>query len=86
MALTLDERLTNVEASLSLVANGLERALKDGEEGVLVNPKDVTDDELGAVLEEVFGELRDLKARTLSLQKQLTMVGDILDSATRKNK
>ena len=84
MALTLDERLTNIEASLSLVANGLEKALKDGEEGIVVNGKDVTDDELGAVLEEVFRELEDLKARTIALQKQLTIVETILDSATRK--
>jgi len=77
--LTLDERLTNVEASLTLISNKYSQAMTDG-------TVDVTDDELGAVMDQIFDELDDFKNRVASLQKQLTMVENILNSATRKNK
>jgi hypothetical protein len=75
--LTLDERLTNVEASLTLISNKLSAAMTDG-------TTDVNDDELGAVMDKIFDEIRDIENRVSSLQKQLTMVEDILNSATRK--
>jgi hypothetical protein len=77
MPLSFDERMTNIEASLSLIGIKLNEALTDG-------TVDVTDDELGAVMDQIFGEINDLKERYASLQKQLTMVENILNSATRK--
>ena len=75
--LTFDERMTNIEASLTGIMNRVNAAATDGS----IN---TTDDELGAVIEQIFGDLDDLKKRYMILKKHSQMVDQIINPATRK--
>lgn len=75
--LTFNERMTNIEALLSSIMIRVNSAATDG-------TIDTTDDELGAVMDEIFGGLDDIKKRYSILEQQLTMVGQIINPATRK--
>jgi hypothetical protein len=73
----LDKSISNIEAYLTLISNQLSNAMTDG-------TLDAKQNELGAVMEDVFGGIDSLKERMQSLQSQLTIVEKILNSATRK--
>jgi hypothetical protein len=75
--LSLANRLDTIEANLTLISNIISESFTDG-------TIDVNDDELGAVLEEIFEEIRNIEKRILTLQEQLTMVENILAAAQRK--
>ena len=75
--LNFNERITNIEALLSLISININNAATDG-------TIDTTNDELGAVIDELFDSLNNLKERYFTVDKQLTMVSDILNQATRK--
>ncbi len=75
--LTFDERMTNIEASLTNIMNRVNAAATDGS-------IDTTDDELGAVIEQIFGDLDDLKERYKIFKKHSQMVEQIINPATRK--
>lgn len=75
--LDFNERMTNIEALLSSIMIEVNTAATDG-------TIDTTDDELGAVIDEIFGDLEDIKKRYLVLKKHVTMVDQIINPATRK--
>lgn len=75
--LTFNERMDSLEALMSSIMVRVNAAATDG-------TIDTTDDELGAVIDELFGDLEDLKDRLLLLKKHVTMVGQIINPATRK--
>lgn len=75
--LTFDERMTNIEASLTRTMNRVNAAATDGSIST-------TDDEIGAVIDEIFGDLDNLKERYKILKQHSQMVEQIINPATRK--
>lgn len=75
--LTFDERITNIEISLTNTMNQYNKAATDG-------TLDPTDDEIGAVIDQIFDELKRIRDLYNVLKKQLKLVDDFINTATRK--
>ena len=72
--MTLAERLDNIEATLTVIS------LRVNE----VPDEDYDNDEIGAVIDQLFDALDELRADMTRVENHLTMVEQILDQATRK--
>jgi hypothetical protein len=75
--LTFDERITAIEASLVKISNIINTSFNDG-------TIDTTNDELGAVLDQIFDNLRDIRERYRIIRDHLTMADQLIRPATRK--
>jgi hypothetical protein len=75
--LTFDERITAIEASLVKISNTINTSFNDG-------TIDTTNDELGAVLDQIFDNLRDIRERYRIIRDHLTMADQLIRPATRK--
>ena len=67
--LTVTERLDNIEALLTNIFNRYNKL--------------ATDDELGAVSDEIFDEIDSLRTRIKVMEENTNMVKNIIDPATR---